>query len=222
MLTSGYKDEVQEVHEQLEEAVENVKKNDNLIILGDWNAVVGEEQEGGAVEKYGLGVRNKRGQRLIDFCKGEEFIITNTIFEQHLRRRYTWVKPGHTTRYQTDCIMIKKEHKIRVQQSITYTGADKYSDHNAVVMKYQLQRKKRIYKTALNNSKWALDKLNEEKEIENYNNRIKQNLKYRETETTDTNQQWENFKHAITRAAKETLGILKQQPRKRRISEKKT
>jgi hypothetical protein len=45
-------------------------------------------------------------------------------------------------------------------------------------------------------------------------------LNYRETETADTNQQWVNIKQAITTASKETLGKLKQQPRKPRISEK--
>jgi len=76
------------------EVMENVKKNDNLIILGDWNAVVGEVQEGDAVGTYGLGVRNNRGKRLTDFCKEKELIITNTFFQQHPRCRYTWVKPG--------------------------------------------------------------------------------------------------------------------------------
>jgi hypothetical protein len=60
--------------------MENMKKNYNLIILGDWNAIVGEGQEEEAVGKYGLGVRNNRGQRLIDFCIEKEIIITNTIF----------------------------------------------------------------------------------------------------------------------------------------------
>jgi len=69
MPTSGYKDEeVEEVYEQLEEVIDTVNKNDNLIILGDWKAVVGEGQDRHAVGKYGLGVRNNRGQRLIDFC----------------------------------------------------------------------------------------------------------------------------------------------------------
>ena len=71
----------------------------------------------------------------------------------------------------------------------------------------------------LNNSKWAVSKLKEKEETEDYNNRIKQNLNYTVTETTDTNQQWENLKHATT-AAKATLGKLKQQPRKPWISEK--
>jgi len=87
MPTSGYKDEeVEEIYEQLEEEMENVRKNDNLIILGDWNTVVGERQEGDAVGKCGLRVRNNRGKRLTDFSKENEFVITNTIFQQHRRR----------------------------------------------------------------------------------------------------------------------------------------
>jgi len=109
--------------------MDTVKKNDNLIILGDWNAIVGEGQEGHVVRKYGLGVRNNRGQRLINFCKEKELIITNTIFQQHPRCRYAWVKPGGTARYQIDYIMVKKKHKIQVKQSKTYVGADICSDN---------------------------------------------------------------------------------------------
>jgi hypothetical protein len=88
-------------------------------------------------------------------------------------------------------------------------------------MKCRLQLKNKIYKPALSNSKWTVSKLKEEREIENYNNRIEQNLNYTETKTTNTNQQWENVKHAITTAAKETLGKLKQQTRKAEICKKK-
>ena len=85
-------------------------------------------------------------------------------------------------------------------------------------MEYTLQRNKKIYKPALKNPGWAVSKLKEEEEIEHCNNRIKQNLNC--TETTDTNQQWENFKYAITTAAKKTLGKLQQLPSKPWISEK--
>jgi hypothetical protein len=60
-------------------------------------------------------------------------------------------------------------------------------------MKYKLQRKKKIYKSTLKNSKWAVSKPNDEREIEKYNNGVKQNLKYTETETIYTNQQWDNL-----------------------------
>jgi len=70
-----------------------------------------EGQEGDAFGKCGLRVRNNRGKSLTDFCKENELIITNTIFQQYPSRRYTWVKPGGTTRYQIDYIMVKRSIK---------------------------------------------------------------------------------------------------------------
>jgi hypothetical protein len=61
----------------------------------------------------------------------------------------------------------KKKHKIHIQQSKMYPGADTCSDHNVVVVKYKIQHKKKIFKSTLHNSKWAGSKLKEEREIEN-------------------------------------------------------
>ena len=68
----------------------------------------------GTVGKYGLGVRNNRGQRSIDFCKEKELIITNTVFQQYPRSQYTWVKPGDTELYQISNIIVKN--------NVTYTN----------------------------------------------------------------------------------------------------
>jgi hypothetical protein len=70
-----------------------------------------------AVGKYGLRVRKNRGQRLTDFYKEKELIITNTIFQQQPRSRYRCGKPGDTARYQTDYIMVKMKYKVEVKQS---------------------------------------------------------------------------------------------------------
>ena len=87
-------------------------------------------------------------------------------------------------------------------------------------MIYKLQCKKKICKSTLSNSKWEVSKLKEDKEKEEYNNGVKQNMNYTAIETTDTNQQWDNLKHVIITAAKDMLGNIKQQPRKPWISEK--
>ena len=50
--------------------------------MGDFNAVVGESKEDRVVDKFGLGKRNDRGERLIEFCKSQNLVITNTWFEQ--------------------------------------------------------------------------------------------------------------------------------------------
>ena len=44
-------------------------KKDVLFIIGDWNAKVGSQETPGVTGKFGLGVPNEAGQRLIDFAK---------------------------------------------------------------------------------------------------------------------------------------------------------
>ena len=57
---------------------------------GDWNAKVGSQETPGVTGKFGLGIRNEAGQRLIKFCQEKALVIANTLFQQHKRRLYTW------------------------------------------------------------------------------------------------------------------------------------
>ena len=43
--------------------------------------------------KFGLGVWNEAGQRLIELCQEHALVIANTLFQQHKRRLYTWTSP---------------------------------------------------------------------------------------------------------------------------------
>ena len=47
----------------------------------------------GVTGKFGLGVQNEAGPRLIEFCPENALVITNTLFQQHKRRLYTWTSP---------------------------------------------------------------------------------------------------------------------------------
>ena len=51
------------------------------MVIGDGNAVVGEDGNEKCVGKYGLGQRNQRGEKLVEFCNQQQLMITNTIFE---------------------------------------------------------------------------------------------------------------------------------------------
>ena len=54
---------------------------------------VGSQETPGVTGKFGLGIWNKAGQRLIEFCQENALVITNTLFQQHKRRLYTWTSP---------------------------------------------------------------------------------------------------------------------------------
>ena len=62
---------------------------DVLFIIGDWNAKVGCQETLGVTGKFGLGVWNEAGKRLIEFCQENALVIANTLFQQHKKRLYT-------------------------------------------------------------------------------------------------------------------------------------
>ena len=66
--------------------LELTPKKDVLFIIGDWNAKVGSQETPGVTGKFGLGIRNEEGQRLIEFCQENTLVIANTLFQQHKRR----------------------------------------------------------------------------------------------------------------------------------------
>ena len=85
--------EVEQFYEDLKDLLELTPKKDVLFILGDWNAKVGSQETPGVTGKFGLGMWNKAGQRLIEFCQENALVIANTLFQQYKRRLYTWTSP---------------------------------------------------------------------------------------------------------------------------------
>ena len=93
-LTSNAEEaEVEWFYEDLQNLLELTTKKDVLFIIGDWNAKVGSQETSGVTGKFGLGVQNEAGQRLIEFCQENAVVIANTLFQQHKRRLYTWTSP---------------------------------------------------------------------------------------------------------------------------------
>ena len=89
--TSNAKEaEVEQFYEELQDLLELTPKKDVLFTIWDWNAMVGSQEIPGVTGKFGLGVQNEAGQRLVKFCLENALVIANTLFQQHKRRLYTW------------------------------------------------------------------------------------------------------------------------------------
>ena len=73
-------------YEDLQDFLEQTPKIDVLFIIGDWNAKVGSQETPGGIGKFGLGIWNEAGQRLIEFCQENALVIANTLFQQHKRK----------------------------------------------------------------------------------------------------------------------------------------
>ena len=73
--------EVVQVYEDLQVLLELTSPKYVLFIIGDWNAKVGSQETPGVTGKFGLGMLNEAGQRLIEFCQENALVIANTLFQ---------------------------------------------------------------------------------------------------------------------------------------------
>ena len=87
---------------------------DVFFIIGHWNAKVGSQATPGVTGKFGLGVWNETGQRLIEFCQENPLVIANTLFQQHKKRLYTWTSPGGQHRNQIDYILCSQRWRSSI------------------------------------------------------------------------------------------------------------
>ena len=77
--------EVAQFYEDLQDLLELTPKKDVLFIIGDRNAKVGSQETPGVTGKFGFGIQDEAGQRLIEFCQENALVIANTLFQQHKR-----------------------------------------------------------------------------------------------------------------------------------------
>ena len=118
------KAEVERFYEDLQDLSELTPKKDVLFILGDWNAKVGCQETPGVTSKFGLGMQNEAGQRLIEFCQENVLLIANTLFQQHKRRLYTWTSPDSQHQNQIDYILCSQRWRSSIQSAKTRLRAD--------------------------------------------------------------------------------------------------
>ena len=71
-------EEAEWFYEDLQDLLELTPKKDVLFIIGDWNAKVGIQETPGITGKFGLGIQNEAGQRLMEFCQENALVIANT------------------------------------------------------------------------------------------------------------------------------------------------
>ena len=123
------KTEVEWFYEDLQDLLELTCKKDVLFIIGNWDTKVGSQEIPGVTGKFGLGVQNRAGQRLTEFCK--------KVFQQHKRRLYTWTSSDGQHQNQIDYILCSQRWKISIQSAKTRPGTDCGSDHELLMEKIQ-------------------------------------------------------------------------------------
>ena len=217
--TDSSDDEVEKFYDDMKNAMKYVKCGEVVIVMGDFNAKVGSEKHTNIVGKYGLGSRNDRGRRLIQFCEEYNLMITNTWFQHPKRRLYTWKSPGDLYRNQIDFILVNHRFRNTVKQARTYPGADVGSDHNPVVVKMNI-KVKGLTKTVMKDNR-DMNMLKNEEFRESYACEVQNRFQLLENEevnqvneTEFIEDKWSNLKNCLVQSAKKIL------PKKKKVKRK--
>ena len=146
LISNAEDAEVKWLYEDLQDLLELTPKKDVLFIIGDWNVKEGSKKTPGITGKFGLGVQNEAGQKLIKFCQENTLVIANTLFQQHKRRLYTWTSPDGQYRNEIDYILCSQRWSSSIHSAKTGLRADCGSDHEFLIANFRLKLKK-VWKT---------------------------------------------------------------------------
>ena len=202
--TTEYSDEdVEEFYDEITKIIKKCKKGkDKLIISGDFNAKVGNTKEGKIVGPHGLGEKNNRGSRLVDFCEKHNLFITNTWFEQKETARHTWISPGDRTRNQIDFVLCNQRYRNGVQNAKTRQDADCGSDHKPVIVTMQTKLKRINRKPK--GQRWDLQSLKCKKE--EFSKCTDENIRNMSQTKLNTEERWNRLKDTMKNSAMKIVG----------------
>lgn len=188
---------------------------DILIVMGDMNAKVGENNAGysNIMGKHGLGVMNDNGERFANLCLENNLVVGGTLFPHKTVHKYTWMSPGDRARNQIDHICISQKFRRSLQDVRTKRGADGDTDHHLVIAKVQLKLKA-IPKTKEFRCKYNVNKLKNLEIQQNFQLELTNRFQALENlpdtnDVSEVERDWVRVKDVINNTCKEVLGFKK-------------
>jgi len=141
---SASKETKDEFYDQLDSLIQRIPKDEQLLLLGDFNARVGADHDSwpSCLGKFGVGKLNENGQRLLEMCSYHDLCITNSFFQTKPQQKVSWRHPRSKHWHQLDLIIIRRSALRCVLFTRTFHSADCDTDHSLVCCKIKLQPKK--------------------------------------------------------------------------------
>ncbi|CAF4446521.1 unnamed protein product [Rotaria sp. Silwood2] len=136
----------------LQQTLDKTPKNEMVLIMGDFNARVSQQQhlDGfSVVGKHAVDDLNENGQRLTDFCSNNDIIIANTFFEHKPIHQMTWMHPGNKKWHMIDYTLVNRKFRSSVEDVRVYRTAASVigTDHHLVRTKLKFHLKSRVKTT---------------------------------------------------------------------------
>nr|XP_054765176.1 uncharacterized protein LOC129271950 [Lytechinus pictus] len=198
-------EEVDMVYEEIAKLLDEDRAN-FTIVMGDFNAKVGKMEDSSEVMlgKFGIGTRNDRGDRLLEFALSRGLKVMNSFFKKKEHRKWTWQSPNGTTRNEIDFILTNRPAIVK---DVSVLNRFNTGDHRLVRAKmhvnFKLERCKLIRKK---NASLNVDKLKQCKDEFQLQLRNRFQVLQDEVNQEDVNDIYDKFSHTVQNCALEMAG----------------
>lgn len=194
-------------YDQLERTYDTIPAYDMKIVLGDYNAKVGQEQQFfGTIGKHSLHTdTNDNGMRLITFAASRNMVISSTNFPHPNIHKHTWKSPDGVTKNQIDHVLCDRRHSGNILDVRSMRGADLSSDHYLVRAKIRCRIASTKSPTNTPQRYYNLEALKTEETARRFEESITGKLSTL-PENIDIESHWKLCAETITSSAIEVLG----------------
>ncbi|XP_008181905.1 craniofacial development protein 2-like [Acyrthosiphon pisum] len=219
ILINGYaptedkEDEVKDIfYENLENECDRIPTNKVKILLGDFNAKIGQEVEyRPTIGKESLHrTSNDNGTRLVNFATTRNMIISSTTFPHKDIHKETWVSPSGQIKNQINHVVVDRRFKRCVMDVQSMRGSSAMSDHFIVRAKIKLCLSVEWRKKNVSIKRFNIEDLKNQEINRQYKNKLKETLSLTENSNNVNNNVdnlWNEIENSIKTVATEILGF---------------
>ena len=128
-------------YEDLRKTLKRASPRDSILLLGDFNARVGNDHEAwpGVLGKHLQGSMNSNGLHLLSLCTEFNLVITNSIFQQRNMYKGTWCHPRSKHWHTLDYVITKQKEQNSIKITRAHRGSENWSDHRLVRSKIKIR-----------------------------------------------------------------------------------
>nr|XP_054774768.1 uncharacterized protein LOC129282940 [Lytechinus pictus] len=197
-------------YSELRRLLQSTPADDKLLILGDFNARVGQDDVAwkGVLGRHGVGKCNDNGRLLLELCMEQQLVITNTVFQQKDSLKTTWMHPRSKHWHLIDYVLVRGRDLNDILHTRVMPSAECHTDHRLVRCKLRMHFKPKLRKGGPRRKKFDLNKLQSAEVKAEFQVGIQAKLENNSClEDPSPETLWNSLKASILQSSEETIGF---------------
>lgn len=175
-------------YKNLQDTINNIRRDDMIIIMGDFNARVGEEKQPlpqqqsqnlpNCFGRFTVDKLNENGTYLMDFCLYNDLIIANTFFDHKPIHQTPWMHPASRKWHTLDYTLVNRKYRSSVEdvRMLRRAAGTIGTDHHLMRVKVKFHLKSRRRTNNKEKAKYDPAKMKEADTVRRFQSDIRSTL----------------------------------------------